>query len=177
MPGSAGFLGIYTSWGLAGKQKRKTRPDISSRFSHVVRAEYPSFRRFCEDLEQELKIKIVEKADMLLCQEVPGFWEFILHLFFYHWRKTRNQKFHFVGICVLFVEVKWPVHCLFTSYQEREDLEQELKIKIVEKADMLLCQEVPGFWEKRDRTSLLVFLTLSERNIHHSAAFVRSFHL
>ncbi|MES5395736.1 sigma-O factor regulator RsoA [Bacillus amyloliquefaciens] len=34
-----------------------------------------------------------------------------------------------------------------TSYQEREDLEQELKIKIVEKADMLLCQEVPGFWE------------------------------
>ncbi|AFJ63498.1 hypothetical protein EBA29_03219 [Bacillus velezensis] len=31
--------------------------------------------------------------------------------------------------------------------------------------------------EKRDRTSLLVFLTLSERNIHHSAAFVRSFHL
>ncbi|MCC9022989.1 sigma-O factor regulator RsoA [Bacillus nakamurai] len=34
-----------------------------------------------------------------------------------------------------------------TSYQEREDLEQELKIKIFEKADMLLCQEVPGFWE------------------------------
>ena len=34
-----------------------------------------------------------------------------------------------------------------TSYQEREDLEQELKIKIVEKGDMLLCQEVPGFWE------------------------------
>lgn len=32
-----------------------------------------------------------------------------------------------------------------TSYQEREDLEQELKIKIVEKADMLLCQEVPVF--------------------------------
>ncbi|MCY9110957.1 sigma-O factor regulator RsoA [Bacillus atrophaeus] len=34
-----------------------------------------------------------------------------------------------------------------TSFQEREDLEQELKIKIFEKADMLLCQEVPGFWE------------------------------
>ncbi|MGG0051548.1 sigma-O factor regulator RsoA [Bacillus atrophaeus] len=34
-----------------------------------------------------------------------------------------------------------------TSFQEREDLEQELKIKIFEKADMLLCQEAPGFWE------------------------------
>lgn len=34
-----------------------------------------------------------------------------------------------------------------TSYQEREDLEQELKMKICEKAEMLLCQEVPGFWE------------------------------
>ncbi|MEG7282626.1 sigma-O factor regulator RsoA [Bacillus sp. 0909A] len=34
-----------------------------------------------------------------------------------------------------------------TSYQEREDLEQELKIKMFEKADMLLCQDVPGFWE------------------------------
>ncbi|MFT0801351.1 sigma-O factor regulator RsoA [Bacillus swezeyi] len=34
-----------------------------------------------------------------------------------------------------------------TSYQERDDLEQELKMKICEKADMLLCQEVPGFWE------------------------------
>ncbi|ARW08279.1 sigma-O factor regulator RsoA [Bacillus atrophaeus] len=34
-----------------------------------------------------------------------------------------------------------------TSFQEREDLEQELKIKLFEKADMLLCQEVPGFWE------------------------------
>lgn len=32
-----------------------------------------------------------------------------------------------------------------TSYQEREDLEQELKIKIVEKADMLLCQDVRVF--------------------------------
>lgn len=34
-----------------------------------------------------------------------------------------------------------------TSYQEREDLEQELKMKICEKAEMLLCQKVPGFWE------------------------------
>ncbi|MBD5018382.1 hypothetical protein GUF50_02765, partial [Xanthomonas citri pv. citri] len=34
-----------------------------------------------------------------------------------------------------------------TSYQEREDLEQELKIKMFEKADMLLCQDVPRFWE------------------------------
>ncbi|KAA6450668.1 sigma-O factor regulator RsoA [Bacillus swezeyi] len=34
-----------------------------------------------------------------------------------------------------------------TSYQERDDLEQELKMKICEKADMLLCQDVPGFWE------------------------------
>ncbi|MGR3208249.1 sigma-O factor regulator RsoA [Bacillus glycinifermentans] len=34
-----------------------------------------------------------------------------------------------------------------TSFQEREDLEQELKIKIHEKADMLLCQDAPGFWE------------------------------
>ncbi|AAU25029.1 hypothetical protein ACTOTC_17935 [Bacillus licheniformis] len=33
-----------------------------------------------EDLEQELKMKICEKAEMLLCQEVPGFWEFITEL-------------------------------------------------------------------------------------------------
>ncbi len=32
-----------------------------------------------------------------------------------------------------------------TSYQEREDLEQELKIKMFEKADMLLCQDVLDF--------------------------------
>ncbi|MDA1476434.1 sigma-O factor regulator RsoA [Bacillus changyiensis] len=34
-----------------------------------------------------------------------------------------------------------------TTYQEREDLEQELRIKIYEKVDMLLYQEVPGFWD------------------------------
>ncbi|WP_422631476.1 sigma-O factor regulator RsoA [Priestia aryabhattai] len=34
-----------------------------------------------------------------------------------------------------------------TSYQEREDLEQELRIKIFEKARLLTYQETPGFWE------------------------------
>ncbi|KFN03478.1 hypothetical protein D0U04_14625 [Bacillus clarus] len=34
-----------------------------------------------------------------------------------------------------------------TSFQEREDLEQELKIKIWDKVNILMEQEVPGFWE------------------------------
>ncbi|EKF34423.1 hypothetical protein BA1_15285 [Bacillus xiamenensis] len=34
-----------------------------------------------------------------------------------------------------------------TAYQEREDLEQELYIKLIEKVDWLIYQEVPGFWE------------------------------
>ncbi|MCY7540066.1 sigma-O factor regulator RsoA [Bacillus pumilus] len=34
-----------------------------------------------------------------------------------------------------------------TAYQEREDLEQELYIKLIEKVDRLIYQEVPGFWE------------------------------
>ncbi|MBU8576504.1 MULTISPECIES: sigma-O factor regulator RsoA [Bacillus] len=34
-----------------------------------------------------------------------------------------------------------------TAYQEREDLEQELYIKLIEKVDRLIYQEGPGFWE------------------------------
>ncbi|MBJ8056603.1 hypothetical protein JDS87_33490, partial [Bacillus cereus] len=34
-----------------------------------------------------------------------------------------------------------------TAYQEREDLEQELYIKLIEKVDWLIYQEGPGFWE------------------------------
>ncbi|AOZ87926.1 hypothetical protein BK049_03965 [Bacillus xiamenensis] len=34
-----------------------------------------------------------------------------------------------------------------TAYQEREDLEQELYIKLIERVDWLIYQEVPGFWE------------------------------
>ncbi|MDR0126189.1 sigma-O factor regulator RsoA [Bacillus zhangzhouensis] len=34
-----------------------------------------------------------------------------------------------------------------TAYQERDDLEQELYIKLIEKVDRLIYQEGPGFWE------------------------------
>ncbi|WP_224930844.1 sigma-O factor regulator RsoA [Bacillus safensis] len=34
-----------------------------------------------------------------------------------------------------------------TAYQEREDLEQELYIKLIEKVDRLIHQGGPGFWE------------------------------
>ncbi|MCZ4248093.1 sigma-O factor regulator RsoA [Bacillus amyloliquefaciens] len=65
--------------------KEKTDIDemelLISRFSPMIKKKLSSTSyQEREDLEQELKIKIVEKADMLLCQEVPGFWEFILHL-------------------------------------------------------------------------------------------------
>lgn len=33
-----------------------------------------------------------------------------------------------------------------TSYQEREDLEQEIKLKIVEKMRTVEFKDVPGFW-------------------------------
>ncbi|MBY7141575.1 helix-turn-helix domain-containing protein [Virgibacillus sp. NKC19-3] len=34
-----------------------------------------------------------------------------------------------------------------TAYQEREDLEQELAIKIIEKIQMFECRDSPGFWD------------------------------
>ncbi len=34
-----------------------------------------------------------------------------------------------------------------TSYQEREDLEQEIKVKILEKVNSLNIESPPGFWE------------------------------
>lgn len=34
-----------------------------------------------------------------------------------------------------------------TSYQEREDLEQEIKLKILEKVNSLDIESPPGFWE------------------------------
>ena len=34
-----------------------------------------------------------------------------------------------------------------TPYQEREDLEQEMIIKIIEKIDMMLEEDVPDFFE------------------------------
>lgn len=34
-----------------------------------------------------------------------------------------------------------------TSYQEREDLEQEIKVKILEKLNSLNIESTPGFWE------------------------------
>ncbi|AGZ57846.1 hypothetical protein BACIH_3127 [Bacillus amyloliquefaciens] len=33
-----------------GETEKKNETDISSRFSHVVRAEYQSSRRFCQEL-------------------------------------------------------------------------------------------------------------------------------
>ncbi|MCU5305533.1 hypothetical protein OCE40_27425, partial [Bacillus toyonensis] len=37
-----------------------------------------------------------------------------------------------------------------TPYQEREDLEQEIKMKIFEKIDVINTLEVPGFFEFLD---------------------------
>ncbi|MEW9578981.1 hypothetical protein U9K47_27220 [Bacillus toyonensis] len=37
-----------------------------------------------------------------------------------------------------------------TPYQEREDLEQEIKMKIYEKIDVINTLEVPGFFEFLD---------------------------
>ncbi|KFM95029.1 hypothetical protein D0U04_26410 [Bacillus clarus] len=38
--------------------------------------------------------------------------------------------------------------CLYnTPYQEREDLEQEIKMKIFEKIDVINTLEAPGFFE------------------------------
>ncbi|MBC2683902.1 hypothetical protein [Bacillus toyonensis] len=40
-----------------------------------------------------------------------------------------------------------------TPYQEREDLEQEIKMKIFEKIDVINTLEVPGFFEFLDASS------------------------
>ncbi|MDM5250042.1 hypothetical protein [Lysinibacillus sp. G4S2] len=38
--------------------------------------------------------------------------------------------------------------CLYnTDYQEREDLEQEIKLKIIEKLATVKFQNVPSFWD------------------------------
>lgn len=39
-------------------------------------------------------------------------------------------------------------HCLHnTDYQEREDLEQEIKLKIIEKLATVRFQDAPSFWD------------------------------
>jgi len=39
-------------------------------------------------------------------------------------------------------------HCLHnTDYQEREDLEQEIKLKIIEKLATVKFQDAPSFWD------------------------------
>ncbi|TNP15881.1 hypothetical protein FHY73_21720 [Bacillus tropicus] len=40
-----------------------------------------------------------------------------------------------------------------TPYQEREDLEQEIKMKIFEKVDVINGLEVPGFFEFLDSST------------------------
>ncbi|MDT3495935.1 hypothetical protein NLU03_16330 [Bacillus toyonensis] len=40
-----------------------------------------------------------------------------------------------------------------TPYQEREDLEQEIKMKIFEKIDVINTLEVPGFFEFLDAST------------------------
>lgn len=40
-----------------------------------------------------------------------------------------------------------------TPYQEREDLEQEIKMKIFEKVDVINELEVPGFFEFLDSST------------------------
>ncbi|MBH0356874.1 hypothetical protein U9R71_13780 [Bacillus toyonensis] len=40
-----------------------------------------------------------------------------------------------------------------TPYQEREDLEQEIKMKIFEKIEVINTLEVPGFFEFLDASS------------------------
>lgn len=42
-----------------------------------------------------------------------------------------------------------------TPYQEREDLEQEIKMKIFEKVDVINALEVPGFFEFLDSSTNL----------------------
>ncbi|MCY7631254.1 hypothetical protein ACTHP2_14905 [Bacillus altitudinis] len=38
--------------------------------------------------------------------------------------------------------------CLYNiSYQEREDFEQDIKLKLLDKFNLINDQEVPGFWE------------------------------
>ncbi|MGG0026829.1 hypothetical protein ABEX92_02965 [Bacillus safensis subsp. osmophilus] len=38
--------------------------------------------------------------------------------------------------------------CLYNvSYQEREDFEQDIKLKLLDRFNFINDQEVPGFWE------------------------------
>ncbi|ECO1677997.1 hypothetical protein XO47_15335 [Listeria monocytogenes] len=45
------------------------------------------------------------------------------------------------------LELKIRKHVKETVLDERDDLAQELKIKIIEKADIMLDEDVPGFIE------------------------------
>lgn len=45
------------------------------------------------------------------------------------------------------LELKIKKHVKETIWNEQEDLSQEMKVKIIEKADDLLDEDVPGFFE------------------------------
>ncbi|MCM3024980.1 hypothetical protein [Heyndrickxia ginsengihumi] len=59
---------------------------------------------------------------------------------------TKNQEIEFI---IDQLEFKIKKHIKETVFDEREDLSQEIKLKIIEKIDELLesNEEVPGFFE------------------------------
>ena len=61
-----------------------------------------------------------------------------------------DRENHYNEESLLFIENFSPKikQCLHqTSYQEREDLEQEIKLKIIEKLATVEFQEAPSFWD------------------------------
>lgn len=62
-----------------------------------------------------------------------------------------NTKMREVDYIIEQLEFKIKKHVKETILDEREDLSQEMKIKIIEKTHLLLDEDVPGFFDYIDK--------------------------
>lgn len=65
---------------------------------------------------------------------------------------NRNKEIEYI---IDQLELKIKKHVKETIWNEQEDLSQEIKIKIIEKADDLLNEDVPGFFEYLNKLEIV----------------------
>ncbi|MEK3823017.1 hypothetical protein MKY20_28530 [Cytobacillus sp. FSL W8-0315] len=63
-------------------------------------------------------------------------------------RKNNQEE---VEVIINQLESKIKRYAKETTFDEREDLSQELRIKLIEKINVLLNEAVPGFFEYTDK--------------------------
>ncbi|WP_026571608.1 MULTISPECIES: hypothetical protein [Sediminibacillus] len=58
-----------------------------------------------------------------------------------------KQEHDLITEFITHMEPKIKKSIKYTSFQERDDLEQEIKLKMVETVSRGVIKETPGFWE------------------------------